>query len=597
MVKEVINLSGLSDLLSRLWHHLSKRRRRQLLLLPWLILISVFAELVSLGAIVPFLGVLAAPEMVFNHPFVAEMSRFLGFTSADQLVVPFAVFFGLAAVVAAFIRLCLLWVNLRFSNALASDFSLAVYRRTLYQPYRQHLARNSSEILSGIYKVSVVQSVVQVLLTMVSSMILIVSIALALLAFNPEVALAAMVGLGLCYGIIARLSGWRLKRNGVRVAYESTQMIKALQEGLGGIRDVLLDGTQEFFCGVYRKSLLKAMMAHVSTQFVGMSPRYIMEAMGLVLIAALAIFLSRQDGGLVEAMPLLGVLAFAAQRMLPAIQQFYSGWAEVVGNKASMLDALQLLDQPLPLDVDQVDCEIPSFEHAICFDKARFRYHDDGPWVLDGLDLLVHKGERVGLIGDTGSGKSTLIDLLMGHLEPEEGDVLVDGISVKGKYRRGWQKTIAHVPQSIYLADATLAENIAFGVPSQDIDMNRVRQASHQAQIAEFIEGKPEGYELLVGERGARLSGGQRQRIGIARALYKQARVIIFDEATSALDNETEKAVMQSIDSLSKDITLLIIAHRLTTLKNCSRIIELGGGTIRRIGSYQDVMQSSLISS
>jgi ATP-binding cassette subfamily B protein len=316
-----------------------------------------------------------------------------------------------------------------------------------------------------------------------------------------------------------------------------------------------------------------------------------MESMGMVLIVALAYDLSQEVGGIATALPVLGALALGAQRLLPALQQIYSAWADIVGSYASLVDAIELLDQPLPAELTQPSPAPLLFQSTIRFDGVSFRYSDDGPWVLNGFDLVIAKGARVGFVGSTGSGKSTTLDLLMGLLMPTEGQLLVDGQSISGNLVRAWQQTIAHVPQSIYLADTTLAENIAFGVPPGAIDMDRVRQAARHANISEFIESSPRGYQAYVGEQGIRLSGGQRQRIGIARALYKQADVIIFDEATSALDSETELAVMQAIESLSKDLTLLIIAHRLTTLKNCTQIVELGKGGIKRTRTYQDLVQ------
>jgi len=290
---------------------------------------------------------------------------------------------------------------------------------------------------------------------------------------------------------------------------------------------------------------------------------------------------------------LLGALALGAQRMLPALQQIYGAWASIVGSRASLADALELLDQPLPAEVYQSAPAPLPFQDAIRFDAVRFRYNSDGPWVLDGLNLTIPKGARVGFVGSTGSGKSTTLDLLMGLLEPTHGQILVDGQPITGERQRAWQQTIAHVPQSIYLADTTLAENIAFGVPREAIDLDRVRQTARQAQIADFIESQPEGYHAFVGERGIRLSGGQRQRIGIARVLYKQASVLVFDEATSALDNATEQTVMDAIESFSRDLTILLIAHRFTTVQRCDTIIQIEHGQLVAQGSYAQLLEHS----
>jgi ATP-binding cassette subfamily B protein len=557
-------------------------------------LVSAFAEVVSLGAVLPFLGILTAPDRVFSYSIVADVSRAWGITSADQLVLPFTVAFAAAALVAGAIRMLLLWASTRLAYASGADLSIEVYRRTLYQPYQVHVARNSSEVISAINnKVDGAVNVLFRSMTFISSFVLLVTLMLALIAIDPVVALLSILGFGAGYGLITWLSRRRLYRNSQRIAYEQTQLIKALQEGLGGIRDVLLDGTQSVYCDIYHRANYPLRRAQGNNTFIGGSPRYAIEALGMVLIAALAYGLSHQTGGIAAALPVLGALALGAQRLLPSLQEIYSAWAFIAGSHASIQDILEMLDQPLPAELLQPTPEPLPFQDAIHFDAVRFRYTSDGPWVLGGLNLTIPKGARIGFVGSTGSGKSTTLDLLMGLLIPNEGEILIDGKPVKGNRLRAWQRTIAHVPQSIYLADTTLAENIAFGVPRSAIDMNRVRQAARQAQIADFVENRPEGYDTYVGERGIRLSGGQRQRIGIARALYKQASVLVFDEATSALDNVTEQSVMAAIGKLNRDLTILIIAHRLSTVRRCDTIVELEQGHVVAQGTYEQLLGHS----
>ncbi len=581
------------DLLVRVLRHLSVRRRRQLLLMVCLILVSAFAEVVSLGAVLPFLGILTAPEKVFAYPAVAGVARALGITSAADLVLPFTVAFAAAALAAGAIRLLLLWASMRLACGINAELSLEAYRRTLYQPYRVHVARSSSTVISGISKVATIQMSLSSLLTLASSLVLIAAMTLTLLAIDAVVAMVAAIGFGTSYVLITWRSRERLVRNGTLMSRENTQVLKALQEGLGGIRDVLLDGTQPLYCDIYRKSQLPLVRANANNMLIGTSPRYVMEALGMVLIAALAYGLSRQAGGLALALPALGALAIAAQRLLPALQQVYGSWVNIVAFRPSVLDALELLEQPLPEEANGPVSAPLLFHDAIRFDSVRFRYSGDGPWVLAGFNLTIPKGARVGFVGSTGSGKSTTLDLLMGLLEPVQGEIRVDERPITGERRRAWQRTIAHVPQSIYLADTTLAENIAFGVRPGQIDRDRVREAAHQAQIGAFIESRPEGYDAMVGEHGIRLSGGQRQRIGIARALYKQATVLVFDEATSSLDNATEQAVMEAIENLNRDLTLLIIAHRLTTVQHCDTIVELERGRVVAQGAYEKLLEHS----
>jgi ABC-type multidrug transport system fused ATPase/permease subunit len=583
------------QLLSRLWGHISPRRRGQFGLLLVLMTLASFAEIVSIGAVLPFLGVLTAPTRVFTQPFMQPIIQLLGLTRAEQLLLPLTIAFATAALVAGGMRLLLLWASTRLSFATGADLSISIYRRTLYQPYAVHCARNSSEVINGIStKASgVIYSVIMPSLTLISSGVMLTTILIALLSVEPVIALTAFSGFGLIYALIIRLTRKRLQADGLCAARESTNVIKSLQEGLGGIRDVLLDGSQATYCQIYRDADQPLRRAQGNSVFVSTSPRYAMEALGMMLIAALAYSLAQQSDGIAKAIPVLGALALGAQRLLPVLQQAYGAWSGIRGGQASLQDTLELLDQPLP-DYAGQPAPLPQpFNREICLKQFSFRYSPQTPYVLERVDLCIGKGSRVGFIGSTGSGKSTLLDVVMGLLEPTEGWLEIDGEKIASGNNRSWQAHIAHVPQAIFLADSTIEENIAFGVPKDQIDHDRVRTAAQQAQIAESIESWPRKYQTFVGERGIRLSGGQRQRIGIARALYKQADVIIFDEATSALDNETEKAVMQAIEGLNENLTILIIAHRLTTLKNCTHIVELGNSGIIRTGSYQDIVAQS----
>jgi ATP-binding cassette, subfamily B, bacterial PglK len=594
LVKTNIIPKGLANLLFRLWRHLSRRRQRQFALLMGLIVLGGLAEVVSLGAVLPFLGMLVAPDKVFKYRVVADFARSWGITTPGRLLLPLTIVFAAAALIAGAIRLLLLWVSNRLAFATGADLSIDVYRRTLYQPYWVHVTRNSSEVISGIIsKVNDTVAVLNQMLTLISSLAMLVAITLALFAIDPVVASLAIAGFGASYGLISWISRRRLQFDSDRIAQGHTQVIKALHEGLGGIRDVLLDGSQPLHCEIYRRADQPLRRAQGDITFVSSSPRFVMEALGMVLIAALAYSLSRSAGGVATALPVLGTLALGAQRLLPALQQGYNAWAIITGCQSSLAKTIELLDQPVQPELLQPAPAPLHFQDVICFNHVHFRYGNDGPWVLEDLNFTIRKGTRVGLVGSTGSGKSTTLDLLMGLLMPTEGELVVDGKTVIGNPVRAWQQTIAHVPQSIYLADTTVAENIAFGVARESVDLARVKQAAHQAQIAEFIEGGLEGYNALVGERGIRLSGGQRQRIGIARALYKQASVLVFDEATSALDNATEQSVMDAIDRLNRDLTIILIAHRLTTVRRCDVILELQNGKLVAQGTYEQLLECS----
>ena len=556
-----------------------------------------FAEILSIGAVLPFLAVLTSPERIFRLPIAQPFIHTLALTNSSQLLLPLTIAFGFAALISGAMRLLLLWASNRLSFAAGADIGINIYRRTLYQPYAVHASRNSSEIISGISSKSgaVIYGSIQPVLNLISSSIMLSAILAALLSVDPVIALSAFGGFGVIYAGIIKLTQKQQLANSQCIARESTQVIKSLQEGLGGIRDVLIDGSQAAYCQIYRNADQPLRKAQGSSAFIGASPRFAIEALGMMLIAALSYELATQPGGIAKAIPVLGALALGAQRLLPVLQQVYGSWSSIQGGQATLRDTLELLDQPLPDYVDQPPARPIPFQHSITVKNLTFRYTPETPFVLKNFTLSISKGTTFGFMGITGSGKSTLLDIIMGLLSPTKGTLDIDGQPITTGNNRAWQAHIAHVPQAIFLADSTIEENIAFGVPINKIDRQRVKHAAQQAQIADIIETWPKKYKTYVGERGIRLSGGQRQRIGIARALYKQADVIIFDEATSALDNETEQAVMHSIETLGQDLTILIIAHRLTTLKNCDQIIELADGGIKRIGTYNEIVNNELI--
>ena len=569
--------------LRELWRLLDPRRRRQFALLLVLMVLAAFAEVVSIAAVLPFLSVMLAPERVFNHEAARPLIEALGITQPSELLLPITVAFCMAALLAGAIRLLLLWASTRLSFAAGADISLDIYRRTLYQPYSVHAGRNSSEVITGISTKSntVIFNIINPALNFISASLILVAILLLLLSIHTVVALAALGGFGLIYLFVVKFTHRPLQRNSQIIAHESNQLIKSLQEGLGGIRDVLLDGTQPAYCAIYRRADLALRHAQGTNQFYGMFPRFVVETLGILLIAALAFALTQQEQGIAAALPVLGALALGAQRMLPLLQQAYGSWALIRGSQGSLIDVITLLKQPLPAHASSKGVQPLPFKEQIEFKGLSFRYGPSLPWVLNEVNLVIPKGGRVGFVGSTGSGKSTLLDVLMALLHPSSGALLVDGVPITPANSLQWQAHIAHVPQAIFLADASIAENIAFGIPPGEVDHALVREAAQRAQLAATIESWPEQYQTHVGERGVRLSGGQRQRIGIARALYKQADVIVFDEATSALDTETEQAVMEAIDALDKELTVLIIAHRLSTLSNCDRIVELSDGGLR----------------
>ena len=562
--------------LCRLWVQLSRKRRRQLVVVSVLMLVNSIAEMLSLGAVVPFLAVLAEPERIWGMDNVQAMAALTGWQQPTDLLLPFCLVFAVAALLAGASRLLATGSTIALVNGIGSDLGIEVYRRTLYQPYEVHLQRNSSETISSLTtEIDQVTQVLRNLLQLLTAGMVSVGLASLLFWINPAITLAVALLVGGCYCLLMALTKRRLQRLGSSIRADQVQLIRRVQEGLGAIRDVVLDSQQSIFIAVYGKADRRLRSSRGISEFMSIAPRYGMEAVGLAAISLAALSLVAGRSGDLASLPVLGALALGAQKLLPALQIIYSSWNGFSVNLPALVSVLGYLEWPIH-EVDLEPQPAPLFlESEIRFQAVSFRYTRTGPWILRNQDLHIRRGERVGIVGETGSGKSTFVDLLMGLLEPSSGAVLVDGVALNGRSLRAWRAAIAHVPQSIYLIDASIAENIAFGLSKEQIDWQRLEQAAQQAQIAGFIATLPQAYNTPVGERGVRLSGGQRQRIGIARALYKQASVLVLDEATSALDQGTEMEVMEAIRLLSPDLTIVMIAHRLSTLENCDRIIKI----------------------
>ena len=551
-----------------------------------------FAEVISIGLLGPFLGALSAPEKLFALSSIQPIVRFFQLTDSKQLLPVLVTAFILATLFAGLMRLLLLFYQTKIAYGVGADLSVDIYRRTLFQPYAVHVMRNTSEVISGIWTKAnnVVHNTFFPAITVLSSTMMMVGIIIIMVMIEPIITAIAFFGLGLIYVLVVIATKGRLSNDSKSVSREVTAILKALQEGLGGIRDVLIDGSQDMHCNIYQQADMRLRKSQVSVQIIGGAPRLIIEAFGMVLIAILAAALADGNGGLASAIPTLGVLALGAQRMLPMLQNTYQSWTLIRSGDASLRDTLILLDQSLPECATKITLKKLSFENLISLKKVSFRYLPGTPLVLRDISFSIKKGDRVGIIGSTGSGKSTLLDLIMALLFPTEGEVLIDGLLLSKENAHEWQRNIAHVPQLIFLADSTVEENIAFGVPLEKIDRNLVRLAAKQANIYDDIESWGDGFLTQIGEKGVRLSGGQRQRIGIARALYKKSNVLVLDEATSSLDGETESSVMDSIRNLPEGLTLLIVAHRLSTLKICNSIIQIENGVIKSTGSFSSVI-------
>jgi ATP-binding cassette subfamily B protein len=555
-------------------------------------IIVSFFEMASLGAVIPFLTVLAEPETIFQNEYIQPFISFLQITQPSELALPITLVFILLTIFSALVRFIFLWALTRLSQQAGADLSINIYRHTLFQDYAIHVARNSSEVINGIITktTTVTKGVIAPVLNLISTIVTIIGIILVLVVVNIFVTLTAFIGFGSLYLLVMYLTRRNLSGNSKRIAEKSDLMVKSLQEGLEGIREVLLNSNQQFYVNLYKNSDLQMRKATWRNELIFSGPRFLMEAVGIGIVAIIAYLATLQLGGINQFLPVLGVFVLGAQKLLPAIQKAYASYSRIKGSAYSLEDVLELLDQPIP---DYASLSSPSpiaFMHSIELKNLSFRYSDESPWVLRDLNLMITKGSVIGVIGSTGCGKSTLLDIIMSLLSSTSGELLIDNKVINNTNKKSWQAHISSVPQDIYLSDGTIEENIAFGLPSEEINQSLVKMAAQQAQISDLVESWDDGYQTIVGERGTRLSGGQRQRIGLARAFYRQSDVLILDEATSALDNDTESAVMDAINNFDHNTTVIIIAHRLTTLKNCDMILSLGSNHQTEIMKYDEIM-------
>lgn len=573
-----------SDLLLRLWGAITPRRRSQLLGLVLLVAASAVAEVASLGMAIPFIAALMNPSRILDHDLARPLLHILQIDHPDALLLPLTFLFCFLAALSALVRFSLTWAQVRLAERIGNDLGEEAFQRTLSQPYPVHVMRNSSEVLAALMSKTdtVIHFVLIPLLMLAGAALTGAAIVAFMIWASPSVTLFAFLTLGGAYGGMAAFNRQRMAEESRRVAAGQTRVAQIVQEGLGGIRDVLLSNLQPYFVGRFREADRSLRQAIGSITILGTAPRSVVEALAVIVVGSVVVYAARTPAGLDAAIPTLGALALALQRLLPMAQQAYYSATAVQGGRTSLEEVLALLDQPMP----DRSAEDPStefqFERALEFCDVAFRYNEAGPMLLRRVTLSIPKGSRVGIIGATGSGKSTFLDLAMGLLVPTSGHVLVDGVPLGERNVRHWQARIAHVPQQVFLLDGSVAENIAFGENLAQIDMDRLREAARAAQLERTILGWPEGFDTRVGERGMQLSGGQRQRIGVARALYRRAELLVLDEATSALDDATEDSLVEALEQLGRSLTVLTVAHRQRSLRNCDVTIEISSDGLVR---------------
>ena len=543
-------------------------------------IVASIAEVLTIASIIPFLSVLTKSESIKSSEFTQRIVNAVANISDVNEAYSLTIIFLSCILISSSIRVFVLIFQIALTYTIGAELSTSIYKKTIFQPYSIHISRNTSEIISSITvrANSVIGDLIFPILTIVSSSFMAAAILASLFVIDPKIALLLLATLGFFYLTVILLTKSRLSFHSKNVNYQHTRLLQTIQEGLGSIRETLLSGTQLVSLAQFKTSEVPLKTSMAKIQIFSLTPRYIIEGGGIALIGLIAYSMSK-NGSAESALPVLGAFALASQRLLPLFQQGYSSFTAIRGGENSVDTALNLLSQPMQ--------EVPTtgylaqlnFQDTLDLNNICFSY-PSGKSIFNSISLRIQKGDRVGLVGETGSGKSTLVDILAGLLSPTSGKILVDGVLINEASMAAWQKNVAYVPQDIYLLDSTIRMNIALGSNARYLDEDRILSSARLAKISDFIESLPERYETRAGERGVKLSGGQKQRIGIARALYRNANFLILDEATSALDIETETLVMESIKELPKDITLIIIAHRLETLKGCNKIFSIEDGNI-----------------
>ncbi|WP_200833910.1 ABC transporter ATP-binding protein [Tabrizicola flagellatus] len=579
----------------KLFSLFDQTERRRFWILTGVMLLVAAAEIAGISAVLMLLNVLAAPETIQSNRTLSWLMHLSGLESAFSFQIGLAVLVLFVVMAGLTVKALGTYATIRFSLMRGYSISSRLLAAYLSQPYAWFLDRNSAELEKNVLSEvdGLVDRVILPCLRLVANSLLVLAILGFLLMVDPLVTLFSGGVLGLGYGLIYLRFRGRLHRLGrvMMDAFENRFLVA--QEATGGIKDVKLMGLEASYVRSYSTAARTAAQSGATMGAMSELPRFALEAITFgTMLALILLLLLKSGGNVTEIVPTLGVIAFSTMRLLPSLQQIYHALVALRGATA-ILDAIvtDFRSTPALPMADAVRTEPLRLERALELDGVSFAYAQAEKPTLRGVDLVIPARTTVGIVGGTGAGKTTLVDLILGLLTPDEGELRVDGVRITPENMRAWQGTLGYVPQTIFLTDETIASNIAFGVPKDQIDMGAVERAARIAALHDFVVSDlPQGYQTFVGERGVRLSGGQRQRIGIARALYRDPTLLIMDEATSALDNITERVVMEAVNRIRADKTIILIAHRLTTVKTCDTIFLMDRGRLLAQGSYDELL-------
>jgi ABC-type multidrug transport system fused ATPase/permease subunit len=573
--------------------------RRPFYALSAMAVAAAFLEMLAVASIVPFLAAVANPGRIASDARLAVLQAFLGTGSQVEFLAYLGGIVLLVLIVANATAATTTWLLLRFANRQGHALSVRMLATYLAKPYEFYLGRHTADLQKNVFGevFRVTGGIFIPTVQIVAKLCVVILISTLLVLVNPVLAMIVAGVLGVGYLILYRIVRVTLHRAG-RISVEAgTLRARIGIESLTGAKEIKLLGREKAFLDQFQAPSLRWADAQTKAQALSHLPRYAVETVALSLILLLAIYLLGKGSGISELLPVLGLYAFAGYRLMPALQQVFAGFAAIRNNQAS-LDAVMADLQPRA-ELLAASGEAPRraripIKESVELVNVRYQYPGAAAWTLQPISLRIPKNSSVALVGATGCGKTTVVDLLMGLLPPTEGRLRVDGVEIDAHNVREWQRSIGHVPQQIFLCDDTIARNIALGLPGGELDRARVEQAARIARLHDFVVGSlPKGYDTVVGERGIRLSGGQRQRIGIARALYTDPDLLVLDEATSALDNVTENAVFEALQALAGQKTVVMVAHRLSTVRGCDLICVMEYGRIVERGSYEELMSSS----
>jgi ATP-binding cassette, subfamily B, bacterial PglK len=582
------------------WTLLDARERRNAGIVLCVMIAAALSSTAMIGSIIPFLSVLAEPERIRSMTVLARVYDRFGFTSEFDFLTVLGLGSFTVIVFANLVQVLRVWLVARFTTMRVHTLSQRLLSAYLRQPYEFFLANHSSAMSTQILAETqqVVNQFFRPAADLVGSLLTVLSIVALLLWVNPVVALTVFGLLGGLYGIIFVFSRSMLGRIGKVRAQANSERYRIANEALGGVKDIKLSGRESSYINRYQAPSLRMARSLVTATITNETPQFALQAVAfggaiilcLVLLDPQSLTSGNALGGI---LPLLGVFAFAGQRLMPELSKLYRCLTQLQYNSAAVdVVYADLIGKAAGGTLPQAPPAPLGLSRELRLDAVSYHYPNANHTGLNDISLIIQAGEKIGVVGSTGAGKTTLADIILGLLRPHQGMVVVDGMPLRDDNIRSWQQNVGYVPQEIFLTDASVTENIALGVPPSGIDPERVEQAARIAQLDKFIrEELPHGYETTIGERGVRLSGGQRQRIGIARALYHDADLIVFDEATSALDNLTEREVMSAIEALPGDKTVIIIAHRLSTVQYCDRIIVLEKGCIAGCDRWDVLME------